>query len=431
MPSDSGRVLLFGGRVIDTQTGRVAARDILIEAGRIKEVGRGLKASDARIVDCRRKHIAPGFIDLHCHLREPGNEDAETIASGAKSALAGGFTRVCPMPNTEPAVDSEALVRFELHRAAEAGFARLHPVGCCTRGRQGKELAEIAQMKAAGAVAISDDGAWIADAQVMRRVLEYAKAFDLVVVSHCELAGLSDGSANEGLVATRLGLAGVPDVAEAAAACRDVLLAEYIGARIHIAHVSCAKTVDVVRWAKARGVEVTAETCPHYFTLTDKALGGFDTSFKVNPPLRTEADRQAVIAGLEDGTIDAIATDHAPHTKQAKEVEFDLASSGIIGFETAFSLGYEQLVLSGRLGLAEYIRKLTTLPATILGLDAPRIEPGASAELVVLDLEARWTYTPELVLSRSHNSPFFGRTLCGRVTAGIIGEEQFWLLHPA
>lgn len=427
----TGRLLLSGGKVIDPTRGKVLQVDILIESGKVVEVGRSLKADDCRAVDCRRRYIAPGFLDLHCHLREPGNEDAETIASGTRAALAGGFTRVCPMPNTEPAVDSEALVRFALHRAEEAGFARVLPVGCCTRARQGKELAEIAGMKAAGAVALSDDGCWISDAQVMRRVLEYAKAFDLPVLSHCELSGLGPAGAHEGIVATRLGLAGVPDVAEAAAACRDIMLAEYTGARLHICHVSCARTVEVVRSAKSRGVEVTAETCPHYFTLTDEALCGFDSNFKVNPPLRTERDRQAIITALADGTIDAIATDHAPHTKQDKEVEFDAAPAGMIGLETAFSLGYEHLVLSGNMGLAEYVERLTAGPARVLGIEPARIEPGADADLVILDLEARWTYSPDLVLSRSRNSPYFGRELVGRVTAGVIGDEQFWLLHPA
>ncbi len=425
------RVLLAGGRVIDPLAGKVRIWDVLIENGKIVKLGKGLKAKQAQRIDCRRKHIAPGFIDMHCHLREPGHEDAETIATGTKAALAGGFTRVCPMPNTDPPVDSEAQVRFQLCRAEEAGFARVHPIGCCTRARAGKELAEIGAMKKAGAVAVSDDGAWIADPRVMRRVLDYSKAFDIPVISHCELAGLDYGVANEGLVSTRLGLRAGPDVSEAAAAARDILLAEFVGARIHIAHVSCATTVDIIRWAKARGIQVTAEASPHHFTLTDEALAGFDTNYKVNPPLRTEKDRQAVIRGLADGTIDAIATDHAPHTKSEKEVEFDNAPPGMIGFETAFGLGYEQLVLTGDMRLPDYINRMTVAPARILGLPVPRIEPGANAELVILDLKAQWTYTPEQVMSRSHNSPFFGRQFQGRVVGGFLGGEQFWLLHPA
>ena len=425
------RVLLAGGRVVDPGNRRVRIWDVLIQDGRIAKVGKQLRATGAQRIDCRGKHIAPGFIDMHCHLREPGQEDAETIATGTKAALAGGFTKVCPMPNTDPPIDSEALVRFELARAKEAGFARVYPIGSCTKARAGKELAEIGSMKQAGAVAVSDDGSWVDDPQVMRRVLEYCKAFDLPVISHCELTGFPYGVANEGLVSTRLGLAAGPDVSESAAAARDILLAEFTHARLHIAHVSCAATVSLIRWAKARGVQVTAETCPHYFTLTDAALETFDTNFKVNPPLRTDKDRQAVIDGLADGTIDAIATDHAPHTKSAKEVEFDIAPAGFIGFETAFSLGYEQLVLAKKLSLADYVSRMTTAPARILGLPMPCLQPGADADLVILDLKARWTWTRDQVLSRSQNSPFFGRQLHGRVIGGFLGHKQFWFLHPA
>ena len=377
------------------------------------------------MIDCRGKHIAPGFADIHCHLREPGREDEETIASGTAAALAGGFTRVCPMPNTDPAIDTEAQVRFEIRRAAEAGFARVHPVGCCTKDRQGKELAEIGAMVEAGAVAFSDDGSPVSDAQVMRRVLEYCKAFDVPVISHCEVKELVEGVANEGRVSTKLGLKSAPDVAESAQAARDVLLAEFTGSRLHIAHVSAKATVDVIRWAKERGVQVTAETCPHYFTLTEDKLAGYDTNSKVNPPLRTEADRQAVIAGLADGTIDAIATDHAPHLKGEKEAEFDAAPPGIIGFETAFSLGYEQLVLARALSLTDYIARLTAVPRRILNLPPVAVAAGSEAELVVLDLKAEWTYAPDRVLSLSRNSPFLGRAMRGRVSAALIGDKLF------
>ncbi len=424
------RILLAGGRVIDSASGRVRIWDVLIENGKIVRVGKGLRARGAQRIDCRGKHIAPGFVDMHCHLREPGYEEAETISTGTEAALAGGFTRICPMPNTDPPVDSEAMVRFQIERAREAGFARVHPIGCCTKGRAGKELAEIGSMHQAGAVAVSDDGNWVADPQVMRRVLEYAKAFDMPVISHCELAGLADGVANEGLISTRLGLSGQPDAGEAAAAARDVLLAELVGARLHIAHVSCAATVDVIRWAKARRIQVTAEACPHHFTLTEDALAGFDTSYRVNPPLRTEQDRQAVIKGVVDGTIDAIATDHAPHTKANKELEFDNAKPGMIGFGTAFSLGYEQFVLSGLLKLPRFLAAITVAPARILGLQLPYFEPGAAVELVILDLKAQWTCTRDQVMSRSHNSPFFGRKMQGMVVGGMLGEEEFWLLHP-
>jgi dihydroorotase len=420
------RLLLQGGTVIDPQKLSTRRADVLVVAGHIEKVETRIAATEAtEVLDCRGKHIAPGFVDIHCHLREPGREDEETIASGTAAALAGGFTRVCPMPNTEPAIDTEAQVRFEIRRAAEAGFAGVHPVGCCTKGRQGKELAEIGLMVEVGAVAFSDDGSSVSDPQVMRRVLEYCKAFDVPVISHCEVKELVEGIANEGHVSTKLGLKSGPDVAESAQAARDVLLAEFTRARLHIAHVSARVTVDVIRWAKARGVQVTAETCPHYFTLTEQALADFDANYKVNPPLRTEADRRAVIAGLADGTIDAIATDHAPHLQGEKDAEFDAAPPGIIGFETAFSLGYEQLVLGRALSLVDYIARLTVVPRRILNLPPAAVTAGSEAELVVLDLKAEWEYTAGSVLSFSRNSPFLGRALRGRVTASLLGSSLF------
>jgi dihydroorotase len=417
------RRLLVGGQVIDPVRGRVRRADVLVADGRIADVGLRLERTSAEVIDCRGRHLAPGFVDLHCHLREPGREDEETLASGTTAALAGGFTHVCPMPNTEPAIDTEALVRFVTRRAEEAGGARVHPVGCCTKARQGKELAEIGGMRQAGAVAVSDDGNWVADAMVMRRVLEYAKTFDLPVLSHCEVPELGRGVAREGTAATRLGLGSVPWVAEAAAVARDVMLAELTGGRLHVCHVSCAATVEVLRWAKARGVPVTAETCPHYFCLGDEALTAFDSALRVNPPLGTEADRRAILAGLRDGTIDAIATDHAPHTREEKETEFDAAAPGIIGFQTAFSLGYEALVLADVLSLTDYVARLSTVPAQILGLALPRIEPDHEADFVLLDLRARWEFTPPLNFSLSRNSPFFGRPLRGRVTAAVLGDD--------
>jgi len=434
-PEVLGRILLRGGTVIDPQKMSTRRADVLIVGGRIEKVEAGIPEADGtEVLDCRGKYIAPGFADMHCHLREPGREDEETIASGTAAAVAGGFTRVCPMPNTDPAIDTEAQVRFEIRRAAEAGFASVHPAGCCTKGRQGRELAEIGSMVEAGAVAFSDDGSPVADPQVMRRVLEYCKAFDVPVISHCEVRELVVGIANEGRVSTKLGLKSGPDVAESAQAARDILLAEFARARIHIAHVSARATVDVIRWAKERGVQVTAETCPHYFTLTEDALaestaeavaGQYDTNFKVNPPLRTEADRQAVIAGLADGTIDAIATDHAPHLRGEKEAEFDAAPPGIIGFQTAFSLGYEKLVLTKALPLADYIARLTVVPRRILSLPAAKVAAGSEAELVMLDLKTSWTFGPDRVLSLSRNSPFLGRKMRGRVLAALVGDKLF------
>jgi dihydroorotase len=423
-PEPCQRLLLKGGTVVDPGTRTVRRADVLVVDGRVEKVEGGIPAAEGlETFDCRGRYVTPGFIDMHCHLREPGREDEETIASGTRAAIAGGFTHVCPMPNTDPPIDSEAQVKFELRRAEDAGFARIHPVGCCTKGRQGLELAEIGTMVSAGAVAFSDDGAAIADAQVMRRALEYCKAFDVPVISHCEVKELVEGIANEGWTSTRLGLKAGPDVAESAQAARDILLAEFTQARLHIAHVSARATVDLIRWAKARGVQVTAETCPHYFTLTEETLAGFDTNTKVNPPLRTEADRQAVIEGLADGTIDAIATDHAPHLKGEKEAEFDLAPAGMIGFETAFSLGYERLVLGKAVSLADYLAMLTTRPARILALPVPSVAAGSPADLVVLDLKEEWTYSLDRVVSLSRNSPFIGQTLKGRVTAAVLADR--------
>lgn len=419
------RQLFSGGTVIDPETGRTRRLDVLVVDGRITDVGPKLKANGAEVIACQGRHLAPGFLDMHCHLREPGREDEETIASGTLAALAGGFTHVAAMPNTDPPIDTEALVRFVLRRGEDAGYARVHPVGCCTKCRQGRELAEIGAMKESGAVAVSDDGDWIGDAQVMRRVLEYTKVFDMPVVSHCEMKDLARGVAHEGAVASRLGLPGIPAAAEAAAAARDVLLAEQTGGRLHIAHVSCAATVEVVRWARQRKVAVTAETCPHYFALNDEALAGFDANYRVNPPLRSEADRRAVIAGLRDGVIDAIATDHAPHSAEEKRVEFAAAPPGIIGLQTAFSLGYETLVEGGSLSLADYIGRLSVVPARILGIELPGIQPGVTADFVVLDLAARWQFTPDQNLSGSRNSPFFGRKLHGKVTHTVLGDRLF------
>ncbi len=419
------RFLFTGGKVIDPRAGKVRWADVLVEDGKVKAVGSRLKETRVQEIDCRNKFLAPGFIDLHCHLREPGEEIKETIASGCRAALASGFTQVCPMPNTIPPIDSEALIRFELAVAEAAGFARVIPVGCCTKGRQGRELAEFGVLRSAGARAVSDDGNWIDDAGLMRRVLEYAKTFDLVVMSHCEMTELVTGPADEGVIATRLGLPSAPAVAEAAAAARDILLAEFTNARLHICHVSSRTTVELIRWAKARGVPVTAETCPHYFTLTADCLTGFDTNYKVNPPLRTDADRKALIRALADGTIDAIATDHAPHTPDDKEKEFAAAASGIIGFETAFSLSYEMLVEKEKLSLPELIAKFTVMPATILGIDPPVIAPGAEANIVVLDTAAKWEFTPDKIFSRSYNTPFLGRKMRGRVVATLLKDHLF------
>ncbi len=418
------KILFAGGSVIDPQSGKIRRADVLVEEGVIREVGAKVRGEGARVIDCRNRYLAPGFIDLHCHLREPGEEIKETIASGCWSAFASGFTQICPMPNTTPAIDSEALVRFELEAAAQAGGARIIPVGAMTKSRQGRELAELGSMAQAGARAVSDDGSWVSDAGLMRRIMEYATTFNLLVMSHCEMPELVAGPADEGGVATRLGLRGAPGQAEAIAAMRDIMLAELTGARLHICHVSSRLTVEVLRWGKARGIAVSAETCPHYFTLTSELLAGYDPNLRVNPPLRSEADRKAIVKGLRDGTIDCIATDHAPHSAEEKEREFEAAAPGIVGFESAFSLAYEQLVLKRALTLPELIARLTVVPATILGIEPPAIKPGAEANLVVIDTELRWELTRARIYSRSYNTPFLGRMLRGRVVASVLGRNS-------
>jgi dihydroorotase len=429
MEKAMSKILFSGGKVIDPVSGKIKKADVLVENGRIRAVGAKIQPGGAKVIDCRNRFLAPGFIDLHCHLREPGEEIKETFTSGLWSAFSSGFTQVCPMPNTSPAIDSEALIRFELEAADAAKAARIIPVGACTKNRQGKELAELGGMVQAGARAISDDGNWVSDAGLMRRIMEYATAFNLTVMSHCEVPELVNGPADEGLVATRLGLRSSPAVAEAIAAMRDIMLAELTGCRLHICHVSSRLTVEVLRWGKARGVEVTAETCPHYFALTNAALDDFNPNLRVNPPLRSEADRKAIVRALADGTIDAIATDHAPHSPEEKEREFENAAPGIIGFETAFSLGYELLVRKRVLTLPELIARMSVVPAKILGVEPPAIVPEAEANLVVIDTELKWELTRARIFSRSANTPFLGRTMQAKVVATVLGENSYFDLE--
>jgi dihydroorotase len=418
-------LLLRGATVIDPESGKERVADILIRNGMVERIGKRLPANGAEVWELAGKYIAPGFIDLHCHLREPGREDEETIRTGTRAALAGGFTRVCCMPNTEPAVDNENIVRAIVNESARWGQARVLPIAAATKGRQGAELAEIGAMKNAGAIAVSDDGNPIASAEMMRRVLEYAKVFDLPVINHCEETTLTrDGVMNEGRVSARLGLPGMPAAAEEMMVVRDILLAGQTGGRLHIAHVSTRGSVELIRWAKQRGMAVTCETCPHFFTLTDENVAGFDPNYKMNPPLRTEADRMAIKEGLADGTIDVIATDHAPHLASEKEVEFGKAPFGIIGFETAFSLGIEELVNTRYLSLGGLVAKLTRAPAQVIGLPC-RLAEGEAADLVVFDPELKWQYTAEAVYSKSRNSPFIGRRLVGKILHAVIGNRAF------
>jgi len=424
--SSTQTLLIQGGHVIDP--GRInGIADVLIEQGKITAVGANLTAQgkgkngSVQIIDARHKLVLPGFVDLHVHFREPGFEYKETIKSGTAAAAAGGFTSVCCMPNTQPVNDSQAITEFILEKARIAGNARVYPVGAITKGSEGKELAEIGDLRRAGCVAISDDGQPVMNSLVMRRAMEYALAFDLPVIDHCEDLHLSEGGCmNEGVVSTQLGLQGVPAAAEDVMVSRNLALAELTGARLHLAHLSTAGSVRLVREAKARGIRVTAEACPHHFTLTEEAVRGFNTLAKMNPPLRAWDDVQAIKDGLRDGTIDVIATDHAPHATQEKLQDFAAAPNGIVGLETALSLTLV-LVEEGVLTLESAVAKLTKAPARAFSLNAGTLASGVDADVVIVDPQETWEIDPSRFRSKSRNTPFAGWKVKGRVHATLLG----------
>jgi dihydroorotase len=423
------RLLLKGGRVVDPAQGLDATLDVMIAEGTIEEVGPRVQARGAQVLDAKGLVVCPGFIDIHTHLREPGREDKETIATGTRAAAAGGFTAVCAMPNTDPVNDTAGITRAIVERARAEGAVRVYPIGAITRGQKGEELSEFGDLKEAGCVAFSDDGKPVASARVMRRALEYAKAFDLAIIDHCEEPTLAEGACmNEGPVSTVLGLRGQPAAGEAIMVERDVLLAELVGGRVHIAHLSAAASVDAVRRGKARGVRVTAEVTPHHLFLTDEAVRetGYDTHTKMNPPLRSEADREAVLAGLLDGTIDCIATDHAPHTVDDKKVEYDHAANGIVGLETAVALCLDRLVGAGLLELPYLVALLSANPARVLGLPGGTLAPGSPADLTLLDLAKKRQVDATRFESRSRNTPFGGWILKGWPAMTIVGGRVAW-----
>lgn len=409
--------------------------DVLIEDGRIAAVGKNLKlkknqgnSPPSTAIDATGRLVSPGFVDLHVHLREPGFEHKETIQTGTAAAAAGGFTSVCCMPNTNPVNDNQSVTEFILEQARAAGNCHVFPVGAITKGSEGKELAEIGDLRRAGCVAISDDGQPVMNSLVMRRAMEYALAFDIPVIDHCEDLHLSEGGCmNEGLVSTELGLPGIPAAAEDVMVARNLALAELTGARLHLAHLSTAGSVRMVREAKSRGIKVTAEACPHHFSLTEEAVQEFNTHAKMNPPLRTWQDVQAIKEGLRDGTIDAIATDHAPHAIQEKQLEFDTAPFGIVGLETALPLTLA-LVEEGVLTLAAAVAKLTSAPARVFGLDRGTLAIGAEADVVIVDPEAAWIVDPARFRSMGRNTPFAGWKVKGRVTHTIVGGR---LVHES
>jgi dihydroorotase len=420
---------------VDPANGRHGTFDVLIADGRIARVGRDLPAGEATVVELPRGWIVtPGLIDMHVHLREPGQEHKETIASGVASAVTGGFTAVACMPNTDPVNDHASVTEFMLKRAAEAGLARVYPIGAVSMGSRGEQLTEIGDLKASGCVAISDDGRPVATALLMRRALEYATMFGMPVIDHCEDPSLKgDGVAHEGAVAAMLGLKGLAGAAESIVVERDISVAELVGGRVHVAHMSARQSLRAVRAGKDRGIGITAEVAPHHFVLTDQVLqqnGGYDTNTKMNPPLREEADRAAMIEGLRDGSIDAIATDHAPHHADEKALEFDRAPFGIVGLETAVPLCLDRLVHAGVVDLRRLVELLSVNPARILGVVGGAVTEGAPADLTILAPDTEVTIEAARLVSKSKNTPFGGWTLKGAVAATIVAGRVVYA-NPA
>jgi dihydroorotase len=415
---------ISNGRVIDPSQGIDQAADLWIRGETILGIGPQPQVQADRVIDAAGKIVCPGLIDMHVHLREPGREEDETIATGTAAALAGGVTSVACMPNTEPALDSQAAAEFVYLQAARAGHANVFPVGAITKGRKGEELAEIGGLVEGGAVAFTDDGSPVVSAEIMRRALEYCRMFDKAVLSHAEDLELTRGGVmHEGFESMRLGLRGMPAAAEEVMVHRDIALAELTGGRLHILHVSTARSVELIRQARQRGVRVSGEATPHHFTLTDKCLRTFDSNFKMAPPLRTEEDVQGLIAGLKDGTLEVIATDHAPHAPEKKMRELDQAPNGIIGLETLLPICVLSLIEPGHLTWPQLIEKLTINPARVLGINRGTLKPGAKADVTVIDPTAEWTIDPNQFRSKSRNCPFAGWKVRGRAYA-VIGAGQ-------
>jgi dihydroorotase len=415
-------ILIKNGQMIDPANKVDEKLDILLSDGKTARLGKpgSIPADGAQVVDASGKILVPGLVDMHVHLREPGFEYKETIKTGAAAAKAGGFTSVCCMPNTNPVNDNRSVTEFILSEATDAP-ARVFPIGAITKGSKGEELAEMAELHSAGCMAVSDDGKPVMNAAIMRRAMEYSKIFDIPIISHSEDCALSNtGVMNEGFVSTELGLRGIPAAAEEVMIARDIALAELTGCRLHIAHVSTAGSVRMLREAKARGVKVTAETCPHYFTLTEEAVRGYNTMAKMNPPLRTADDVAAIKQGLKDGTIDVIATDHAPHGMDEKSVEFDYAPFGIVGLETAIGLVFK-LVHEGLLSMSEAVRKMSLNPVSILRINKGTLSAGADADITIIDPNAEWTVDSSQFKSKSKNTPFDGWKLKGKAVQTIVG----------
>ncbi len=417
-------LLIKNGLVCDPTNGIDKKElDILVENGIIKKVGKGLSAKDVPVFDAKGKLVTPGFVDMHVHLREPGQEEKETIVTGTMAAAAGGFTSVACMANTKPVADNVSIIRYIQYRAQHEGVVNVFPIGACTKGQKGESLTEMAELAENGAVAFSDDGEPVKNALVMRKVLEYAKMLDKVVISHAEDKDLSFcGAMHEGALSTQWGIPGIPSVAESVAVARDILLASTFG-RIHLAHLSVKESIELVRQAKQKGFPVTCETAPHYLTLTAEACAGYNTNAKMSPPLREEADRQALIQGLKDGTIDAIATDHAPHARDDKNVEFNCAANGIVGLETAVPLIYTEMVEKKEIPLSRMIELMAVNPSKILGISKGTLSEGADADITVIDITNEKVVDPKIFKSKGRNTPFAGRKLKGWPVLTVVGGK--------
>ncbi len=419
------KLLIANGHLIDPEASENTGMSVLVEDGKVSAwlSPNEVPPEGCEIFDAAGLLVSPGFIDMHVHLREPGQEHKETIASGCAAAVAGGWTSVCPMPNTQPVNDNAAITRYMIEQAERAGLANVFPIGAITKSSDGVELAEMGEMKAAGAVAVSDDGRPVPNAGTMRRAMQYACDFDLPVIDHCEDKSLSSGGVmHEGQVSLRLGLKGMPALAEEIDAVRDILIAKETGAHIHIAHASTKGTIEAIRRAKAEGINVTCEVTPHHFTLTDESVEGYDTNTKMAPPLRSSEHLEAVLEGLRDGTIDAIATDHAPHHSDEKALEYDRAPFGITGLETGVGLAFERLVHTGVIDLVRLVQLCSVNPARIFNLAGRgTLSPGSIADITILDPDLKWTYSTAKSVSKSRNTPFDGWTFTGGAVATIVG----------
>jgi len=417
------KILIKGGRVISPAQKLDDICDVLIEKGKVTAIGKNLEAQGAEVIDADGKIVTPGLVDIHVHLRDPGLEYKEDIASGTLSAVTGGFTSIACMPNTKPVNDNQSVTNYILNKAKEVGHCRVFPIASITKGLQGESMTEMGELKGLGVYGVSDDGKPVSNAQLMRRAMEYAKPFGITIVTHAEdLELVGSGVMNEGPVSTELGLKGIPWVAEDAATAKEVMLAEFTGAHLHVAHVSTKGSIDIVRQAKKRGVHVTCEVAPHHFTLTDEAVRGYNTNAKMNPPLRSAEDREAVRQGIADGTVDAIATDHAPHHIDEKNVEFSIAMNGIVGLETALPLSL-QLVEDGLIDLPKAVALLTCGPAAALGIPVGQLEEGGVADITVFDPELEWTVDAQQLVSKSKNTPFDGWQMKGAAICTIVAGK--------